>query len=90
MPAIGDLSGGGTVSPANALDFRMTAMVHATGLLASVGNTSIPFTVAGTSSDPVFRPDVKGIATQQLKTVVGGDVDKAAGGLLSGLIGSKK
>src|SRR5579862_9177321 len=33
VPAIGELSGNGTVSPTNALDFKMKAVVHASGLL---------------------------------------------------------
>jgi AsmA protein len=86
VPAIGELSGAGTVSPANALDFKMIAIVHTSGLLAVVGNTPIPFTVQGTSADPIFRPDVKAIVKEEIKGAVG----KAAGGLLNGLLGGKK
>jgi AsmA protein len=90
VPAIGDLSGGGTVSPANALDFRMSAAVRSSGLLTVAGGTAIPFTVSGTSSEPVFRPDIKAIAREQVKSIVGGDMGKAAGGMLKGLFGGKK
>ncbi|HKE28914.1 MAG TPA: AsmA family protein [Bryobacteraceae bacterium] len=90
MPAIGDLSGGGTVSAANDLDFRMSATVHASGLLAVAGNTAIPFTVQGTCSDPVFRPDLKSVVKEELKGVVEGNLKKDAGGLLKGLLGGKK
>ena len=86
VPAIGELSGAGSISPANALDFKMSAMVHASGLLSIAGNTPIPFTVGGTCSEPVFRPDIKGIAEGQLKGVAG----KAAGGLIKGFLGGKK
>jgi AsmA protein len=86
VPAIGELSGAGTVSPANALDFKMIAIVHTSGMLAVVGNTPIPFSVQGTSADPIFRPDVKAIVKEELKGAVG----KAAGGLLNGLLGGKK
>jgi AsmA protein len=86
IPAIGELSGAGTVSPANALNFKMTAIVHTSGMLAVVGNTPIPFTVEGTSADPVFRPDLKAIVKEEIKGAVG----KAAGGLLNGLLGGKK
>jgi AsmA protein len=86
VAAIGELSGAGTVSPANALDFKMTAIVHTSGIMAVVGNTSIPFTVEGTSAEPVFRPDVKAVVQEELKGVVG----KAAGGLIKGLLGGKK
>jgi AsmA protein len=89
VPAIGELSGAGTVSPANALDFKMSAMVHTSGLLAAVGNTPIPFTVEGTCAEPVFRPDLKAVVKEEMKSVQR-DVGKAAGGLLNGLLGGKK
>jgi AsmA protein len=89
LPAIGDLSGAGTVSPANDLDFKMTASVHTSGLLAAAGNTPIPFTVQGTCADPVFRPDLKAVAKEKVKSVEGG-AEKQAGGLLKGLLGGKK
>jgi AsmA protein len=54
VPAIGVLTGAGTVSPSNELAFKMKA---------EVGGMGIPFGVTGTSSDPKFTPDVKGIAT---------------------------
>jgi AsmA protein len=89
VPAIGELSGAGTVSPANALDFKMSAMVHTSGLLAVVGNKPIPFTVGGTCAEPVFKPDIKAVAKEEIKSIEG-DVGKAAGGLLNGLLGGKK
>jgi AsmA protein len=82
VPAIGDLNGGGTVSPDYALDFKMTAAVHTSGLLGGMRDKPIPFTVAGTCSDPVFRPDVKAIVKDEVKGV--------AGGILRGLLGGKK
>jgi AsmA protein len=54
VPAIGVLTGAGTVSPSNELAFKMKA---------EVGGMGIPFGITGTSSDPKFTPDVKGIAT---------------------------
>ncbi len=89
VPALGDLSGAGTVSPAKDLDFKMSAVVHTSGLLAPVGNAPIPFTVQGTCADPVFRPDLKGLAKEEVKNV-GTGLEKAAGGLLKGLLGGKK
>jgi AsmA protein len=53
VPAIGVLTGAGTVSPANELAFKMKADVAGMG---------IPFGVTGTAQDPKFTPDVKGIA----------------------------
>lgn len=82
VPAIGDLNGAGTVSPAKDLNFRMAAIVHTGGIAAVVRDTPIPFTVEGTASDPVFRPDVKAVIKNEVKGV--------AGGLLKGLLGGKK
>jgi hypothetical protein len=39
---------------------------------AQVGGMGIPFGVAGTTSDPKFTPDVKGIATGLLQGVLSG------------------
>lgn len=73
VPAIGVLTGDGTVSPANALAFKMKA---------SVGGMGIPFSIEGTSSDPKFVPDVKGMATGLVKGLVGGKATGGLGGLL--------
>ena len=48
-----------------------------------------PFTIAGTASEPVFRPDMKAVVMDQVKNL-DGSVGKAAGGLLKGLFGGKK
>jgi AsmA protein len=82
VPAIGELAGAGTVSPAKALAFKMTAKVHTGGMMAAVSNAAIPFSVEGTASNPVFRPDVKGAVKQEMKS--------AAGSFLKGLLGGKK
>ena len=90
-PAIGELSGDGTVSAAHALDFKMRARLHTSGAMAAIGQTSVPFLIAGTSSNPVFRPDMKGMASDQIKERLGdSDIGKKAGGLLDGLFGRKK
>ena len=88
-PALGDLSGAGTVSPANDLDFKMSATVHTSGVLAVVGNTPIPFLVQGTCANPVFKPDLKAVAKEEVKAAEG-QLQKAAGGVLKGLLGGKK
>ena len=85
LPAIGELSGSGTVSPANDLDFKMVAVVHISGLLAVVGNTPIPFTVGGTCSQPVFKPDVKAVVKEEVK-----GIEDNAKGLIKGLLGGGK
>ena len=71
VPSIGTVTGGGTVSPANELAFKMKADVSGMG---------IPFSVSGTTSDPKFVPDVKGMATGMLKGL-GGAGEKPVTGL---------
>lgn len=61
VPAIGVLTGDGTVSPTNELAFKMKAQV---------GGMGIPFGITGTTSDPRFTPDVKGIAGGLLQNVL--------------------
>jgi len=89
VPAIGQLSGAGTVSPDNQLAFKMSATVHTSGLLAVVGNKPIPFTVEGTAANPVFRADIKAVAKEEVKSVEH-DVGKAANDVLRGLLGRKR
>lgn len=88
VAGIGDISGSGAVSPSDALDFKMSATVQTTGLAAVMGHTPIPFQIQGTASDPVFRPDMKGLAAGELKGLA--DPGKAAGGILKGIFGGKK
>ncbi|HKI00259.1 MAG TPA: AsmA family protein [Candidatus Sulfotelmatobacter sp.] len=78
VPSIGVLTGAGTVSPANELAFKMKAD------LAGMG---IPFGVEGTTSDPKFVPDVKGMATGLLKGVLGGKSGAGQNNPLGGLTG---
>jgi AsmA protein len=63
VPAIGVLTGVGTVSPTDQLAFKMKA---------DVAGLSVPFGIEGTASDPKFTPDVKGIATGLLQNVLAG------------------
>jgi AsmA protein len=63
VPSIGVVTGAGTVSPSNQLAFKLNA---------AVGGMGIPVTVSGTTSDPHFLPDVKGMATGLLKGALGG------------------
>ena len=88
-PVIGELTGAGTVSPANALDFKMRAKLRTGALLDMVnpsGNTSVPFFIQGTSSQPKFMPDVKGlvggIAQQKLTPLTKTDIGKEATGII--------
>ena len=63
VPAIGVLTGAGTVSPEQQLAFKMNA---------AVGGMGIPFSIGGTTSDPKFVPDVKGLATGLLQNALQG------------------
>ena len=64
----------------------MNANVQAAQVSQLVGNLTVPFTVEGPSSNPVFRPDVNAIAKTQLKKVE----TKALGGILNNFLGGKK
>jgi AsmA protein len=70
VPSYGVLTGAGTVSPSNELAFKMSAKMGSSG-------PSIPFSVQGTTSDPKFTPNVKGMASGLLKDTLG----KSAAGL---------
>jgi AsmA protein len=89
VPAIGEISGGGNVSPAKALSFKMSALLHTSGIAAVIGREPIPFAIEGTCSEPVFRPDVKGVAAEEVKRIEGGAA-KAADGILRGLLDRQK
>jgi AsmA protein len=85
IPAMGELTGAGTVSPANQLDFNLTVQVtNATGmgkvgvgLLSALngggdnGKKGVPLKVVGTPDDPVITADVGGIVGKKTKTIAG-------------------
>ncbi len=88
-PAIGELLGDGTISPTNALNFKMRANLRTGAMLDIVnpsGKTSVPFSIQGTSAEPKFVPDVKGliggIAEQKLKPLTDTDIGKQATGII--------
>jgi AsmA protein len=80
VPSLGVLTGGGTVSPSNQLAFKMNAAISGLG---------VPFSVEGTTSDPKFVPDVKGMATGLLKNLGKPGNQNPINGL-SGLFSKKK
>ena len=93
VPAIGTVTGAGTISPSNELDFNMLANLSGGiggGLtkVAGMGSGGIPVKVGGTMSNPTFIPDVKGMVGNQLKGLVGGKNNPVSG--LGGLFGKKK
>lgn len=86
IPAIGTITGTGTVSPQNALDYHMSATLNGgvvSGLSKVAGlsgnGTTIPFFITGTASDPRFMPDVKGMVSGQLGKQLGGVLGKQLG-----------
>jgi AsmA protein len=99
-PSIGTLTGNGTISPSQALNFHMVAQPtggaanSALGGLASLtsggkkGSSQVPFMIQGTTSSPVFLPDVAGAMGNMLKSNIPGQSD--VGGALGGLFGKKK
>jgi AsmA protein len=100
IPAFGVLTGSGTVSPNNALNFKMNANLSGgavTGVTQMAGfgskGGSIPFMITGTTSDPKFIPDVKGMAGGMLQQALKGTGTPGATGAqnpLSGLSGMFK
>jgi AsmA protein len=90
VPSIGLLTGSGTVSPAHDLNFRMRVAVHsAIASMISIGSKNgIPFLIVGTSEHPSFRPDVKGLATDQLREF--SSKSGAVADLIDSLFGGKK
>ena len=106
LPALGTVTGSGTVSPQNALDYKMTAslngsVVSGASKMAGLSGSgaTIPFFIQGTAADPKFVPDVKGMVGSQLSNqlsnrlgsqVPGGQNAQGAIKALGGLFGKKK
>jgi len=90
VPSIGQMTGGGTIDPSHALNFKMRVAVRSVaGAVAVLGSKNgIPFTVSGTSQDPSFRPDVRTLTTEKLKEAI--PSAGAASDLIQGLLGGKK
>ena len=106
VPSIGTVTGTANVSASGQLNCKMSAKLAGglgtvTSAMTSFGNknaqsSGIPFTITGTTSNPVFLPDVKGMAGNMAKGL-GGNATGAAGGAagaatgaLGGLFGKKK
>jgi len=106
VPSIGTVTGTANVSASGQLNCKMNAKLAGgvgtmTSALTSFGNkgaqsNGIPFTVTGTTSNPIFLPDVTGMAGNMVKGL-GGNTTGAAGGaagaaqgVLGGLFGKKK
>src|SRR5579872_33033 len=106
VPSLGTVTGDGTVSAANALDYKMKADLNGTAVssvsaLAGLGGkgASVPFFIQGTASDPNFVPDVKGMLSSGLgkglgknlgSQVPGGQNAQGVVNAIGGLFGKKK
>jgi AsmA protein len=106
LPALGTMQGNGTISPQNALEYKMTAnfngsVVSGLTKMAGVGGNgaTIPFNITGTASDPKFMPDVKGMLGSQLGSqlkknlgsqVPGGQDAQGVVNAIGGLFGKKQ
>jgi len=89
IPSLGTVTGAGTVSPSNALDFKMLANLAGGGAavtkVVGLGAGGIPVAIGGTASNPTFAPDMKAVANGKLKSFVPGKSSA-----LGGLFGKKK
>jgi AsmA protein len=73
VPAIGALTGAGTISPSGAMDFKMLAKLSSdVGATAQGGvaravsfaqKAGVPFRVRGTTSNPTFAPDLGSVGS---------------------------
>ncbi len=107
VPAIGTMTGRGTIAANNALDFHMVATLTnpgqgstlggmASGILGHSGDSgkgTIPFMIQGTTSSPVFVPDVGSMVSSGLVTSLQPKQQLSQqdlGGLAGGLLGKKK
>ena len=104
IPSIGTITGTANISPGGKLDCKMTAKLAGgigsmtSGLTSIMGGGKsqsgggIPFKIEGTTSDPIFLPDIGGMASGMAKGGVGTakGAAGAASGLVGGLFGKKK
>lgn len=101
VPALGTITGNGTVSANQQLDCKMVAKLETSGgaagsvasLLGGANSKSltIPFTVKGTTSNPTFVPDVSGTVNNLAKGNIGNasGAASAASGILGGFLKKK-
>ena len=101
MPATGTLTGAGTIAPNGAIAFKMLAKLKdgaggalpgSVARIATFAQTSgIPFRVQGTTSNPVFVPDIGGAVQASVADALKNpETAREATDLLGGLFGRKK
>ena len=86
VPSLGVVTGAGTISPAGALNFKMSADLQ-TGRNE---RGAIPFMIQGTTSNPSFVPDVGSLATSAIKDAISGKTPTNPVSGITGLFGRKK
>ncbi|MGA8221816.1 MAG: AsmA family protein [Candidatus Acidiferrales bacterium] len=102
-PSIGTVTGDANVSASGQLDCKMNVKLTGGGGAGAVmtkigaggGKGGIPFKIEGTTSNPIFVPDVAGLAGSMAKGTVGdvagaGVAGGKAVGAVGGLFGKKK
>jgi AsmA protein len=107
IPGIGTMTGRGTIGANNALDFHMLAALANPGqgsmlgqmasgipMLGQNAKGTIPFMIQGTTSSPVFLPDVAGMVSGGLLTSLQPQQQpqdqQGLSGMLDGLLKKKK
>jgi AsmA protein len=110
VPGIGIMTGRGTIAANNTLDFHMVATLANPGqsgmlgqmasgipILGQTAKGPIPFMIQGTTSSPVFVPDVAGMVGSGLFTSLQQQTgqrqqpgQQGLGGILGGLLEKKK
>jgi AsmA protein len=97
VPSIGAIAGAGTVSASHVLNFAMRANIQNAGgilgVLGPLGNVgNVPFFILGTASDPIFQPDMNGIANERIRTMqdMGNEAVKKASDIFGGLMDQLK
>lgn len=96
VPTIGSMTGNGTVSPKQELNYQMVAKLSNSASplggiakIASAGSSSggIPFKIGGTTSNPSFTPDLAGLTSGITKGITSVPSQIPGTGNLGGNIG---
>jgi len=93
VPSIGTVTGAGTIGANNSLNYKMHAKLVSGGMLGGVTQIAsfgqqkgtVPFLIQGTTSNPIFIPDVAGAMGNTMVAPAEG-----VGGILGGIFGKKK
>ena len=103
IPSLGSLTGNGTVSSSNALNFHMVAtLAQSSGMMMGQMTKNIPlmggggkgggipFMIQGTTAQPIFVPDVAGALKGAVSNPLQQQQQNGVGGMLQGILGGKK